>query len=148
MGASHPAGTLLRSQTLENPLHITRVATSAALIAFFVVAMTACAPSATPEEQAVAEFKSFVKASANGGEFNFCEGSEEDPSQIGASRINEDTEIEVEPSDNQEKYPGRYVVRALVHPLDGPDETRKSSMWVQVTEGEDPCVQTVIGYVW
>ena len=117
---------------------------AAAVAALALVALTGCAPAASPEEQAVSAYKSFVEASANGGDINFCEGAEYDASDVGASKLNEGSEITAEETDD----PNTYNVTATVSPVDGPEEDRASSLHVLVEEGADPCIVRMYSYVW
>lgn len=118
----------------------------AAAVAAALIVLTGCA-SAPPEEQAIAEFKQFVEATADGGDLNVCEGFEENLADIKPSRLDEDAEFDVQDYSEGDN-PGRYDVTALVHPLEGEEEDRPSTLWVQVVDGEEPCAAMKWSSVW
>lgn len=128
-----------------------RLVTTAALTAFAIAALTGCS-AATQEERAIAEYEKFVEATANGGELNICEDNEAgDFSEVSPSKIREGANLEVEVNDAvlNPDYAGRVDVSGEVDPLDSEESSdRKSTLWIQFDEDEDPCVMMKWSPVW
>jgi hypothetical protein len=119
---------------------------AAAIAAAAILPLAACAPAGTPEEQAIAEFKSFVEATANGGDLNACEGREDRLENAEPSRLPEGSELTVRESADE---PGRFDISALVLPAEGGDDFEyESSLWIQIDEGEEPCVMENWGFTY
>ena len=109
--------------------------------------LAGCAAAATPEEQAEAEFRSFVEATNGEGEINWCEDADSTNAgyDIGQWKVVDGEELKVEHWEEEDIY-SVHAQMTWFGDSSRDFTDQGHSIQVRIADGEAPCVMRVYGF--